>query len=182
MFLRLLFLLTFIPFLEIYFLIRLSDNIGFSNTILLVLLTGIAGAWLLRKQGHSILMEIQQSSSQGHIPSDALAKGFFTFIGGVLLLTPGILTDGLGFSLIFPGTQILWKKYFMSQWESGIKSGNVKFYSNFGQPGQNPFQGQNPFENQNPFETREQQQRRFDPNVIDIDAQSAETVDKKEDQ
>jgi len=148
MFIRLLFLMTFIPFIEIYFLIRLNRSIGFGNTILVVLVTGVIGAWLLRKQGHSILQEIQKNSQQNQLPSEAISKGFFTFIGGLLLLTPGILTDAIGLSLIFPVTQSLWKKYFMLKWQQGIKKGNIHFHSsqNFGQP-----QGPNPFNNQLEF-------------------------------
>ena len=71
-------------------------------------------------------------------------------------------------------TQILWKKYFMSQWENGIKRGNIQFYSNVRPGGGSPFSG-----NHDPFRNPQEPRRRFDPNVIDVDAQS-ETVDKKE--
>ena len=170
MFLRLLFILTFIPFIEIYFLIRLNDLVGFSNTLLLIVVTGILGAWLLRKQGHSILMEIQKNTQQNQMPSEAISKGFFTFIGGLLLLTPGILTDVIGLSLIFPLTQILWKKFFVGQWQQGIQSGNVQFYSsqNFTEPPPR----------ENPFQSSQQS---FGVEVIDIEARDSKTVDKKED-
>lgn len=173
MFGRILFLLLFIPFIEFYFLVQIYDQVGFANTLFLVLITGFVGAALLRQQGHTILMEMQANSAQGQLPSDAIAKGFFTFIGGVLLLTPGILTDVIGLSLIFPGTQFFWKKYFTAQWKQGVSQGNIKFYTNFGGSQQG-----GPAEN--PFESLRQQQRRFDPEVIDVDAQ-AETIDKKTD-
>jgi len=171
MFLRLLFVLTFIPFLEIYFLIQINDSIGFPNTILLIMITGVLGAWLLRKQGHSILMEIQKNTQQNQMPSDAISKGFFIFIGGLLLLTPGILTDVIGLSLIFPLTQILWKKFFVGQWQQGIQSGSVQFYSsqNFGDQGPNPFEQQ----------TRSSLE--IDADVIDVTAKDSQTVGKKED-
>ena len=174
MFLRLLFLLTFIPFIEIYFLLQISDSIGFGNTVLVVLATGVLGAWMLRQQGHSILMEMQRQGSQGQLPSDAIAKGFFTFIGGVLLLTPGVLTDVLGLSLIFPVTQLAWKKYFMNQWQKGVQSGNIHVFTsqNFRQP---PRSG-----GDNPFDSFQQRQRQFDPTVIDIEVEESETVIKDE--
>lgn len=179
MFLRLLFLLTFIPFIEIYFLLQMSDAIGFGNTVLVVLATGVLGAWLLRIQGHSILMELQQQGAQGQLPSDAIAKGFFTFIGGVLLLTPGILTDAIGLSLIFPVTQLMWKKFFMGAWERGMQSGNIHIFTsqNMRTP---PPGGQDPFRQENPFNLYEQQRRRMDPNVIDVEASSSTTEEKKE--
>lgn len=172
MFFRLLFLLTFIPFVEIYFLISLSDSIGWSNTLLVIFATGVIGAWLLRKQGHSILMQIQQSTMQNEMPSDAIAKGFFTFIGGLLLLTPGILTDVIGLSLIFPPTQFLWKQYFKGQWQRGMTTGQVQFYSFHRRP-RDP-------DSQNPFERSEPRAGRFDTNVIDIRASQSKTIDKKE--
>lgn len=179
MFGRLLLLLTVVPFLEFYFLIRLSDNIGFGNTVLVVLITGFLGAFLLRKQGLSIMMELQQQGAQGQLPSDAIAKGFFTFIGGVLLLTPGILTDALGLSLIFPLTQLMWKKFFMGSWERAVKNGNVQFYSagSFKTP---PPSSQDPFRQENPFNIYEQQRRQMDPSVIDVEATSSKTVKKEE--
>lgn len=171
MFLRLLLMLTVIPLLEIYFLFQISDSIGFSNTLLIVIGTGLLGAWLLRKQGHSILMEIQSQTQQNKIPSDAIAKGFMTFVGGLLLLTPGVLTDLLGISLIFPFTQGFWKKYFTNQWKNGLASGSVKFYSG------NPFQ-QGPFQNRPP-EDDVFRENRPNNNVIDIKAKS-KTVTKEE--
>ncbi len=180
MFGRLLFLLTVVPFLELYFLIQLSDSIGFGNTILIVLVTGVLGAWMLRLQGHSILLEMQKQGAQGQLPSEAIAKGFLTFIGGVLLLTPGILTDALGLSLIFPVTQLLWKKFFMGQWEKGVKSGNIHVFSNQGF--QTPRPREDPFGRQqrNPFEDL-QRPRQVDSDVIDVEVRSSKTVDKKED-
>ncbi len=175
MFFRLLFLLTVVPFVELYFLIRLSDSIGFGNTILIVLATGFLGAWMLRQQGHSILLEIQQRGAQGQLPSDAIAKGFFTFIGGVLLLTPGILTDAVGLSLIFPLTQVIWKKFFLSQWEQGIQSGNVHIYTNRG------FRTPPQSEQYDPFEELRRRQQSQDPKVIDIEVQSSTTIEKEED-
>jgi UPF0716 protein FxsA len=164
MFIRLLFFLTLIPFLEIYFLIRLSHSIGWGNTLIIIFLTGLIGAALLRKQGHEILMQIQVSAGQNQLPSDALAKGLFTFIGGLLLLTPGIITDFIGLSLIFPLTQALWKKYFMLQWQNGIKAGKVKVYT--------PFDPSSVYKPQN-------SRSAFDNEVIDIKASQSQTFDKK---
>lgn len=173
MFFRLLFLLTFIPFVELYFLIKLSGAIGFGNTLLVVIGTGVLGAWFLRQQGHSILMELQQQSAQGQLPSEAIAKGFFTFVGGLLLLTPGIFTDVLGLSLIFPLTQMAWKKFFMSQWERGVKSGNVQVFTSQGF-------GVKTSENEDPFAGQPSRRSSIDTTIIDVEVQSSETVEKKD--
>ncbi len=181
MFLRLLFLLTIVPFLELYFLIKLSDSIGFGNTLLVVLATGVLGAWMLRQQGHSILQELQQQGAQGQLPSDAIAKGLFTFIGGVLLLTPGVLTDALGLSFIFPLTQRLWKKFFLKQWQQGVQSGSIHVFTSqdFRNPNQSPSDPFHRPRKNNPFEEMNRP-RRVDSKVIDIEVQSSTTVEKEE--
>ena len=76
MFLRLVFLLTVIPFIEIYILVRVSQAIGFGDTLLLVLATGILGAWLLKKQGHSILMDLQEQGARANCPMKPFPRGF----------------------------------------------------------------------------------------------------------
>ncbi|MCJ8276668.1 MAG: FxsA family protein, partial [Bdellovibrionales bacterium] len=152
---------------------RMSEQIGWGNTILVIIATAFIGASLLRRQGASILQQVQSSASQNQIPSDALAKGFMTFIGGVLLLTPGFLTDVFGLSLIFPLTQSFWKNYLMRQWKSGINSGRIHVVTQQGF-GQRGGFGQQP-PTQDPF-----QNRRMDSNVIDIDAVKSQTEDKKD--
>ena len=161
-----------IPIAEIYFLLKISDIIGGGETLLIIVFTGVLGAWLLKKQGASIFQEIQKSATQSQLPSEAIARGFFTFIGGVLLLTPGLITDALGMSLIFPLTQALWKRYFMKQWESGIQNGNIHVVTNRNGFGYRGGFGGAP-------QSRDTQ-KRFDPNVIDVDVSSSQTVDKKE--
>ncbi len=168
MFFRLLFLLTAVPVAEIYILIKLSDEIGWDGTLLFVIITGILGAQLLRRQGTSILMEIQKGSGQGHLPSEALIKGFFTFIGGLLLLTPGVLTDVLGLSLVFPPTQILWKAYFHRVWQSGLARGSVQVFTSQGRPHkQDPWSDSGASGKSSP---------RFDSEVIDVEVISSKTT------
>ena len=175
MFLRLLFLMTFIPVAEIYFLLKLSDTIGGSKTFLIILATGVVGAWLLKKQGASIFQQIQNSTSQSQLPSEAITRGFFTFIGGLLLLTPGLITDVIGMSLIFPLTQILWKKYFMRKWQSGISHGQIHVVTQ-----------QTGFGNMEEFIRRQQDSqepkspKQMDSTVIDISATKSQTTDKKD--
>jgi UPF0716 protein FxsA len=167
MFLRLFFLLTLIPILEIYFLFRLTELMGWQGTFALVLLTGFVGASLLRRQGHSILMEMQMQTTRGQLPSDSLTRGFFTFVGGLLLLTPGVLTDFLGLSLIFPPTQFLWKKYFAKKWQSGVQSGRVQVFT------QTSSQWPPRPDSQSPY--RPTRQNQVDTEVIDVEVVSSKT-------
>lgn len=170
MFFRILLVLTFVPFIELYFLIQLSDSIGWSQTIGVIFLTGFLGAWLLRQQGASIFNQLQETTRRNQLPSDALANGFLTFVGGVFLLTPGLLTDVLGLSLILPLTQPLWKSYAFKQWQDGVSTGRVQFYTSVQRP-----QGAT---QQNPFQRAPNQSPERGRDVIDIEATSS-TTEKK---
>ena len=162
---RLILLLTVVPFIEIYLLLRIGKTIGAGPTFLLIILTGVAGAFLLRRQGASVMQDLQRQAQQNQLPAEAMMKGLFTFLGGVLLLTPGLLTDALGFSLVIPITQSWWRKYFSEQFKKGLQSGRIQYYS-----AGNPF-GQRP-----PGESyRPPRPSRDLENVIDVTANKSET-------
>jgi UPF0716 protein FxsA len=108
-YLLLIFILT--PLVELYLLIKLGMIIGALNTVLLVILTGFLGALLARSQGFKIFKRINDELEQGIIPSEALIDGFFVLVGGLLLITPGILTDIVGFLLVIPYTREPFKSY-----------------------------------------------------------------------
>ncbi|MFH1996099.1 MAG: FxsA family protein [Candidatus Omnitrophota bacterium] len=94
--------LTVIPIVELALLIKVGTIVGVGNTILLILATGIAGAYLLRAQGFQILRRIDDDLAIGNVPSEALMDGFLVFCGGLLLITPGIMTDIMGLVLLVP--------------------------------------------------------------------------------
>lgn len=165
---RLILLMTLVPFIEIYLLLKIGQAFGAGPTFALIILTGVLGAMLLQKQGHSIMREMQMNAAQNQLPADAVVKGLFTFLGGLLLLTPGILTDVIGFSLILPGTQHLWRAYFKKQWEAGVKSGSIRVYSN-----QN-FGGKGFYYSQSTHHHRAKPTH-LDERTIDIEAKSSET-------
>lgn len=107
-------LFTAVPIMELALLIKIGQIWGLRNTLALVVLTGIFGAILLKIQGINVLRRINNELSQGIIPSDALFDGFFIFCGGLLLITPGVLTDFLGLLMLFPLTGKLFK-YWVKQ-------------------------------------------------------------------
>ena len=111
MFFRLFILFTAIPLVELYLLLKLGHIIGIFNTIALVLITGMVGAWMAKSQGLALLRHIQYEMQQGRMPSDSLVEGLLLLVGGVLLLTPGLLTDLAGLLLLFPPTRKLIKIY-----------------------------------------------------------------------
>jgi len=102
MFGRMLLLFVFLPMVELYLLIMLGSRIGAMPTIGLIVLTGIIGATLARQQGLSVLMKIQREMAAGKPPTQKLVEGALIVVGGIVLLTPGIITDIFGFSLLMP--------------------------------------------------------------------------------
>lgn len=99
-----------VPLLELALLIKLGTLIGTVKTLLIVVATGVAGAALARSQGFAILSRIQVDLEAGHLPADEMVNGACVLAGGLLLLTPGILTDAVGFSLLLPPTRELIKE------------------------------------------------------------------------
>ncbi|MGM7720870.1 FxsA family protein [Metabacillus sp. Hm71] len=91
-----------IPALEIGFLLLSGKTIGVMPTVLLIILTGVIGAWLAKKQGIEAIRKVQHQMQYGQIPSDAIIDGLCILVGGLLLLTPGFITDIVGFLLLFP--------------------------------------------------------------------------------
>ena len=103
---KLFLLFTVIPLIELYLLIRIGTWIGALPTVLIVLTTGFVGAWLARLQGFQVWSRIQLEINQGRFPGDPLLDGLLLLAAGLLLITPGVLTDVLGFALIIPASRI----------------------------------------------------------------------------
>ncbi|MGH7884905.1 MAG: FxsA family protein [Thermodesulfobacteriota bacterium] len=110
MFIKLLLIFTLVPLLELIILIKLGNIIGILPTIALVIITGILGASLTRKQGISTLNKIQLELNRGKLPAENLINGVLILAGGILLLTPGLLTDCFGFLILIPQSRNLFKK------------------------------------------------------------------------
>lgn len=108
--LLLMILFTAIPLVELWLLFQMSGWIGFGTTLGLVLGTGFAGAALARWQGFQVIQRVQKEMQQGTLPAGALGDGALILMAGVLLITPGVLTDLLGLSLLVPPIRTLLKK------------------------------------------------------------------------
>lgn len=98
---------------EIYFLIKVGETIGALSTILLIILTALLGSFLLKYQGIITLNKAQQQIQQGIMPTTQLLEGVVILISGVLLLTPGFVTDMLGLLGLIPWTRTLGIQYFI---------------------------------------------------------------------
>lgn len=91
-----------VPLIEIALFIKVGGLIGLWPTLAIVLLTAVAGTSLIRWQGASTMRDIQRSISEMRDPTAPLANGALILIAGVLLLSPGFLTDSLGLLLLLP--------------------------------------------------------------------------------
>lgn len=92
-----------VPLLEIYLFAQVGDAIGALNTVALVILTAVIGVYMLRVQGLSTWMRVQQAMAQGQPPAIEMIEGLILLVCGALLLTPGFFTDTLGFLMLVPG-------------------------------------------------------------------------------
>lgn len=101
----LLIIFILVPMAELAVLIKVGSAIGVLWTLILIFLTAIFGVHLLRQQGLATLMRANDRMQQGALPAQELAEGFLLALAGALLLTPGFLTDGFGFSLLMPGVR-----------------------------------------------------------------------------
>jgi len=112
-----------IPILEVYFLIKVSNIIDIFPTIILVILTAVIGAGLLRQEGVSILARLQQNIGQGKLPAQELIEGVMLAVGGALLITPGFITDTIGFLCLIPFTRKFIAKNIMKRSVDKFKAG-----------------------------------------------------------
>ncbi|RMF96900.1 MAG: FxsA family protein [Candidatus Schekmanbacteria bacterium] len=110
MFFKLFLLFTIVPIIELAILIKAGTIFGVFNTIAIVIITAIAGAYLVKLEGLNVLYRIQENISNGIFPAEELLDGLLIFIAGALLLTPGFVTDILGFLMVFPPTRRILKE------------------------------------------------------------------------
>lgn len=115
MFRYLLVLFIVVPFVELFILIRIADLISFWPTVGLVIVTGAAGASLARWQGTRVIAEIRKQLDEMRIPGDALIDGLLILIAGALLITPGIITDAVGFLLLIPFARAPLRRFLKSR-------------------------------------------------------------------
>ena len=104
-----------VPLIEIALFIQVGGVIGLWPTLGIVLLTAIAGTWLVRTQGAMAIGKLQRSFSELDDPTEPLAHGAMILIAGALLLTPGFFTDAIGFALLMPPVRVSVFRYLRSR-------------------------------------------------------------------
>lgn len=105
MFRILLLLFIVLPIAEIALLLQVGDVIGGWNTLLLIIVTAVAGAALVRQQGAQNWQRAQQKLATGEMPGVEMANGLLIFVAGIVLITPGFVTDAIGLLLLIPATR-----------------------------------------------------------------------------
>ncbi|GAA0854777.1 FxsA family protein [Aliiglaciecola litoralis] len=127
MFGKLFILFAILPIIEIAILVNVGEQIGGWNTVAIVILTAFIGAFLVRREGIATLMQAQQKMQTGQMPGQEMAEGLLLVIAGVLLVTPGFVTDAIGLLLSFPLTRPLIAKSLMKQMNVKVVSGQSPF-------------------------------------------------------
>jgi len=126
MLLRLFLLFTIIPLIELYFLIKIGGAIGALNTIVLILATAFFGSILVRWQGLKTMQQIMSQISQNIVPAEEMVDAVLIFVGGVMLITPGVLTDFLALFLVFPYTRTIFKRWLRRKFDRMVASENIR--------------------------------------------------------
>ena len=126
---RLILLFVFLPLVELMILLKLAELITGLWTFALVVVTGIIGASLARRQGWSVLRRIQAETQQGQMPTTSLVDAVMIFVAGALLITPGILTDVFGFSLLIPTCRAIYRAHLINWFRNRVE---VRSYTSNG--------------------------------------------------
>jgi len=128
MFIKILILFTLVPMVELFILIEAGRQIGIAPTIAMIFLTGIAGAFLARRQGFQLMQRIQGDLSLGRLPAEELIDGAIILAGGLLLLTPGFCTDLIGFCMLAPFPRRYLKSWLKVWLQQKIDRGEIHIY------------------------------------------------------
>jgi len=125
---RLFFLSILVPLLELYILIKIGGYLGAFQTVALVVFTALLGIVIVRLQGLRTLQKIRQSLSQGIVPAEELVDGVLIFVGGILLIIPGVLTDLFALVLLIPYTRTIFKRWLRRRFDRMIATRNIRLH------------------------------------------------------
>jgi len=108
------------PIVEIAVLLNVGAAIGWVPTILIVILTAILGTFMLRQQGLATMLAARQRMRAGELPAQQIIEGMLLLVGGALLLTPGFVTDTIGFVCLVPLTRQRLARYIVHRSRGGF--------------------------------------------------------------
>jgi len=114
-------LFLFLPLAELWVIVGVAGGLGIGSTIVLLLAISFAGAWLVKIQGFGALSRVQQTFNRGAIPTTELVDGALIVLAGALLLTPGFITDTVGFLLLIPPSRAVVRKALTIRFQSRVR-------------------------------------------------------------
>ena len=120
MFLVVLLLIIAVPIAELIVMFKVADAFGWLETLSVLILISVAGAWLVRRQGIKTIMRIQGELSEGKVPTKSVVDGLLVLVAGVLMFTPGFVTDAVGILLLFPPTRIALRGLLIRRYRSRL--------------------------------------------------------------
>ncbi|WP_211746821.1 FxsA family protein [Paenibacillus sp. Marseille-Q4541] len=123
--------LLIIPGVELFGFIWVSERIGAGYTILLIVLTSLIGMAMMQFEGRKVLQDSQKEMQNGQVPGRKMLDGLCVFVGGMLLVIPGFLTDIIGFTLLFPLTRPLYRIFLLKWLEKKMKDGKIRIHRRF---------------------------------------------------
>jgi UPF0716 protein FxsA len=123
-----------LPLLELYILIKIGSYLGPFLTIALIIFSGFLGLLLARFEGLRTLHQIRQNLSQGILPAEEMLDSVLIFVGGVLFVVPGVITDFAALVLLIPFTRTIFKRWLRRRFDRMVERGNVRLQ----------YQGKNP--------------------------------------
>ena len=130
---RLLILFVCVPFVELWLLLNVSVSLGWGWTLLLVIGTGVIGAWVARDQGAAVMRKLQAEMAEGQMPAESIFDGISLLVAGALLVTPGILTDLVGFGLLLPRLRMLLREWLKRVVAQRMASGQIRIVDSRGE-------------------------------------------------
>ena len=116
---------TLIPILELYLLIKIGHYLGAFATILIVIGTGFMGAYLAKLQGLRSLMRIRESMYRGEVPAEEMVDAMLIFMAGIVLLTPGFITDITGLMILMPEPRMRFKRWLRKKLDQWIAENRI---------------------------------------------------------
>lgn len=120
-------LFIIVPIVEIYIIIQVGSAVGGWNAIALMILISIVGAWMVRREGLSLIGRIQSQLNQGSLPTKELVDGLLVAIAGALMLTPGFLTDAVGLLCLFPPTRAIIRTVLIARFAGRVQVASSGF-------------------------------------------------------
>jgi UPF0716 protein FxsA len=125
---KLFLLFTLVPLTELYILLEIGSYLGALNTILLIIFTGILGAYLARLEGIRTIHQISRNLATGVVPAEEMVDAVLIFVAGVVLVTPGVITDVMGFLLLIPYTRTIFKRWLRKKFNNMAAAGNFQVH------------------------------------------------------